>query len=414
MSNDAIRDQCEALSVLARQVQVLGTLSWSEDTVEEFLEAHRSGKAVLPKPRALAVDFSSIRADLDSLCGSIDAGDPIGAFVKRTARSYERAAAMLEAAGKPEFTTLSTELYHHPRDPVVGTDLTHVSLAQRILTLTDELRSSLDDEDELICLTAEAVRDELQKRISGVFPEGSLSITIDPALASKAAASGTRVRIRARTCFSAADVDQLAEHEIFVHAATQQNGRAQPILTALGLGAPRTTATQEGLATFAELMTGAMDLSRLRRIALRVEAVDRALSGADFIEVFRFFLDAGQSDDESARSAMRVFRGGDVRGGTAFTKDCVYLPGLVSVHTFFRSAIAEGHPELPGRLFVGRLTIGDVMELEPAFASGQIVAGAIRPDWITDPRRVAASLAFSVAVNGLRLGRRSLRELASE
>ena len=37
-----------------------------------------------------------------------------------------------------------------------------------------------------------------------------------------------------------------------------------------GLGAPRTTRTQEGLATFAEIITGAIDISRLRRIALRV------------------------------------------------------------------------------------------------------------------------------------------------
>lgn len=58
----------------------------------------------------------------------------------------------------------------------------------------------------------------------------------------------------------------------------------------------------------------------LRRIALRVVMVKQALDGADFIEVFRGFLDAGQSEVESYRSAARVFRGGDVRGKVCFTK----------------------------------------------------------------------------------------------
>jgi len=413
MRDDEIRQRCDELGVLARQVRVLGSLSWDDHTVHDFLESHRNGNPILPEPRPVASELSAVRAGLDELQRGLDTADPMGAFVAKTARSYERAAAMLDAAGKPEFARLSSELYHHPRDRVVGTELTHVELARQILALTDELRSSIAGEESLVCLTAEAVRDALAARINNVFPEGSLSIVVDPTLASKAAASGTRVRIRGGASFSAADVDQLTEHEIFVHSATQQNGKAQPFLTALSLGAPRTTATQEGLATFAELMTGSMDLSRLRRIALRVEAVDRALSGADFIEIFQFFLEQGQSEDESVRSALRVFRGGDVRGRVAFTKDCVYLPGLVAVHTFVRSAIAEGQPRLPLRLFAGRLTIGDAIALGPEFESGRIVPGAIRPSWISDPRRVAASLAFQVAVNGLRLGRRTLRELAA-
>ena len=52
--------------------------------------------------------------------------------------------------------------------------------------------------------------------------------------------------------------------------------------------------------------------------------------------VYRFFLEAGQSDTDSFSSTQRVFRGVPVTGGAAFTKDTVYLHGLLSVHTFFR------------------------------------------------------------------------------
>ena len=108
---------------------------------------------------------------------------------------------------------------------------------------------------------------------------------------------------------------QLLEHEALVHSATKRNGRAQPLLTSLGLSAPRTTATQEGLATLAELITDTMDLVRLRRIALRIKGLDAGLSGADFLQVFDIFRQGGQPDAEAFRSAARIFRGGDVRGG---------------------------------------------------------------------------------------------------
>jgi hypothetical protein len=99
----------------------------------------------------------------------------------------------------------------------------------------------------------------------------------------------------------------------------------------MGLASPRTTATQEGLATFAEQITGSIDIARMKRLSLRIEAVAMALGGADFIEVFRYFLAAGQTPEDCFASSQRVFRGVPTAGGSAFTKDTVYLRGLVGV-----------------------------------------------------------------------------------
>jgi uncharacterized protein (TIGR02421 family) len=203
--------------------------------------------------------------------------------------------------------------------------------------------------------------------------------------------------------FSERDLKQLTEHEAFVHTLTSINGRHQPNFTVLGLGAPRTTRTQEGLATFAEIITGAIDISRLRRIALRVVMVKRALEGADFIEVFRGFLDAGQSEVESYRSAARVFRGGDVRGGQCFTKDGAYLEGVMTIHLFIRKALQEGRAELLGMLFVGRLTLSDMVELAPFRDSGLIASSRYLPPWARDPQGVLSIMAFSAATQRLRL-----------
>ena len=234
----------------------------------------------------------------------------------------------------------------------------------------------------------------MQAEFGPFFGDHTVEIVLDPGLAEKAAAGAERVRLRAATCFSENDVDQLIHHEGFVHAATLLNGRVQPNLRALSLGAPRTTATQEGLATFSELVTTSIDLNRLRRLALRIVAVDMALSGADFLQVFEFFLQAGQTEDESFNSTMRVFRGGDPRGGAVFTKDTVYLRGLLKTHTWLQTALTARKVRFPHYLFSGRLTWGDVEELEPWFESGWIAPPRYSPRWVARQHNLAAYLAF--------------------
>ena len=108
-----------------------------------------------------------------------------------------------------------------------------------------------------------------------------MRIVIDARLTSKAAAGATQIRLRDATCFSSYDLQQLLQHEAFVHSLTALNGRAQPKIKSLGLGAPRTTGPQEGLATFAELVTGAIDIDRMKRIALRVVANRISIDASD-------------------------------------------------------------------------------------------------------------------------------------
>jgi uncharacterized protein (TIGR02421 family) len=283
-----------------------------------------------------------------------------------------------------------------------------------LLETTDNLAAAGIIEDTELCYTAEHVAGILTTEFQRFFGSDAPEVVIDADLASKAAAGSRRVRIRAQTCFSELDVVQLIEHEGFVHAATALNGRAQPHLTCMALNAPRTTLTQEGLATIAELTTRAIDIARLRRLALRTVAIQNALDGADYLDVFRFFLESGQTDDESAHSAMRVFRGGDVRGGIAFTKDVVYLCGLTSLHTFLRKAIAENRAHLVRRLFAGRLALPDVIRLDEEFAAGHVVEPRFVPSWARDLHRLAAYLAFSAVINQIDLGAVELESLLAQ
>ena len=92
---------------------------------------------------------------------------------------------------------------------------------------------------------------------------------------------------------------------------------------------------------------------------------------------------------------MRCFRGGDVRGGVAFTKDTVYLKGMLEVYAFLMTCVHDNRPEFAGALFAGRLTLGDVIELAPYFETGFIAAPRHIPHWARDLRTLTSAFAFN-------------------
>ncbi len=150
--------------------------------------------------------------------------------------------------------------------------------------------------------------------------EHAPEVVMDPSLASNALAGRRRIAIRPTAQFNDKDVDQLIQHEAFVHVATSINGHLQPYLKILVEGHAGTTATQEGLAVFAEFITGNIDLDRLRRLSDRVIAIQHAIDGADFIDVYRYFLEKTDHPERSFQNAKRVFRGGVMTGGAPFTR----------------------------------------------------------------------------------------------
>jgi uncharacterized protein (TIGR02421 family) len=346
-------------------IRILSHLAWPKKVGREFTQAYRKGEAKLPEVSVAIPDFQASRQELYQVIKACDHSHPIGRYISQTAASYVIAARMLESIGTKDFTRMSEILYGNPTDRLGS--LSNLSLAENFIQITTDFASAEDPfagEDKPL-QSSEQVVSILRKRADDFFGPGTVSVDLDTQIAAKAAAGSERVRIRDQSTFSMSEIDQLVEHELLVHSATMLNGRRQPFLKSMGLGAPRSTGTQEGLATFAEMITDTMDLSRLRRIALRIKAIQIGLEGADFIEVFRFFCQAGQSLEESFQSTARIFRGGDVRGSCVFTKDVVYLKGLVSVHTFFRKAIEHRKINYPRLLFIGRITLGDVISLEP-------------------------------------------------
>ncbi|HEY0502642.1 MAG TPA: flavohemoglobin expression-modulating QEGLA motif protein [Lysobacter sp.] len=401
--------QDRRLVELGRKVCVLKAIGWPSEMEDRFLAQWRAGRPELPEPTNGPVHLGDTIAGLCALMVEIDRRHPIGRWLYKTAWSYRVAAQMLGAIGTPEFTRCSALLYGRPDFRYRSQDVTNVDSAREVLQITDELIDSRLLPEVPADIPADEFARRLRERIGPFFHHDDVKVVLDPELSSKATAGSRRISLRATAMFSERDLDQLVEHEAFIHTATLLNGMHQPHLHAMGIGAPRTTRVQEGLATFSEIVTGALDIARLRRIALRVVMVKQALDGADFIEVFKGFLEAGQSEVESYRSASRVFRGGNVRGRVCFTKDGAYLEGVMIVHVFMRKALQEGRGDLLPMLFAGRLTTADVIELAPFRDSGLIAPPLYVPPWARDPQRVLATMAFSTAAQRLRLDRLDLQ-----
>jgi uncharacterized protein (TIGR02421 family) len=391
------------LVAAVKGIKLLASVSWPMSVQSVFIDNWRAGRAELPKVDYVRCDFTQTREELEAIFLEAQSDHPVGDYLQRTAQSWRIATELLDAVGTPAITEHSVRLFGRPGDRLPGGNVSNIDAAIHFIELADELDKDIAGSDADYCIPAETLRDELQERISKFFNAHKVIVTIDPALIAKAAAGPTRIRLRSATCFSEYDKHQLLEHEAFVHSLTALNGRAQPNLGSLALNSPRITATQEGLATFAELMSGSIDIGRMKRISLRIIAIDKALSGADFIEVFKFFLDAGQTDADSFTSAMRVFRGAPLGGGYAFTKDTVYLHGLLSVHTFFRWALKNQKLKLCRLLFAGKMTLHDTLALEPFFDNGYLVPPLYLPPWVQQASGMAGVLAFSLFANRIRL-----------
>lgn len=403
MSAAALSELDAALPGLTRKIRVLDALSWPDGVEEDFLAKWRGGRAELPRVELQPRNHSADIAALETFISRCDVGHPAGNFLAMTARSYATAGHMLGAIGTPAFTHYSSALYRRPDFYYTRLQLSMLDAANFFLKTTDALLGGAQIPPSPAEIPAKAFAAWIQPELDRFFGAGQITVVLDPNLAAKAIAGSSRIRLRASALFSELDKNQLLQHEAFVHIATAQNGARQPNLISLGLGAPRTTQTQEGIATLAELFTGSMDINRLRRLALRVLAVQQALEGADFIQVFEGFLAAGQTQEESFRSTQRVFRGVDLRGGSAFTKDAAYLTGLLGVHTLLRIAIRDNRPELIGHLFAGRLSLADTLRLAPLFDSGWLKGPVYLPAWVSDLRILAANLAFSAFIAQIKL-----------
>jgi len=185
--------------------------------------------------------------------------------------------------------------------------------------------------------------------------------------------------------------------------ATALNGRAQSHFPILGRSHGGVTEIQEGLAVFAEMISGSMDPTRFRRLSDRVIAIQMSLDGADFKEVFDFYAERTRSRTEAYENTRRIFRGGLISGGAPFTKDMVYLNGLLRIHNFMRTVVKLHRADLIRLLFVGKLDLEDVPVLAHLASVDRLDGPKFMPPWAKDLRFMVSYLAYSSFLNQVKM-----------
>ncbi|MGB5347033.1 MAG: flavohemoglobin expression-modulating QEGLA motif protein, partial [Woeseia sp.] len=396
---DRIRRCASALYQASRSVRILTGIGWSSRVREDFFAAKAQRLPQVSYPKFDTAEPLALVAEARRDIGE----SVIDAWLARQATAIETGARLLAACGTPAFLKLSGELYGTPTTTLRDQSNTPHDLAIRFDTMIDSFSHIDMGAPAAACHLATAVAEDMQAAVQKMFGAAAPKVEIVDELSANALAGPKRIRIRRAACFTDKDVRQLVNHEAHIHVATSLNGMAQSDLKILAAGHPGTTRTQEGLAVFAEFITGSMDLDRMRRLADRVLAIQMAIEGASFIDIYRFFFDRIGNEEQAFENARRVFRGGDVAGGIPFTKDVVYLDGLLRVHNFLRVIATTGRADCLRLLFCGKLDLDDIPALYELTQLGLCRPPAYLPPWADDLRFLLCYLTYSSFLNRVNL-----------
>lgn len=400
--NDQICLAAQMVYEASKPIRILSHISWPSNIREEFL-----AKNAEQLPQNITYpDFDKdvVLNQLKDAKKNILKLSPgaIQGWLLRVSEKLELTAHMLASCGTADFFNYSHQIYGQPTDVSDDNKSTPLFLAQQFTRLFDSIGDLDLGAPTDACHLATDLAQRMQAAVQ-VFGDKAPAINIVDELSANALAGPTQIRIRNKARFSDLDIEQLIHHEVMIHVATSLNGQGQTNIPLLGVSHAGTTKIQEGLAVFAEFITGTIDLNRFRRLADRVIAIQMAIDGADFIEVYKYFLGRTSDKEQSFENARRVFRGGVLTGKYPFTKDIVYLDGLLRVHNFLRVIITSHRPDCMPLLFTGKLDLEDLPAIAELKRLGLCSAPQFLPHWVQDARFLVSYLGYSAFLNSIDL-----------
>ncbi len=419
---DLVAEVNESLQAVGRRSRLLNDIAWPRSVEEKFFA---DGANALPE-----IEYTYDRPMLQEraerfavIVAKIEGDEPERVFLRDTVQSYADANRLLLAVGTTEYYRISRELYGGARTRFIGTNTRNIDLAEHLLERLSihgyDPGHPKDDEEDPPVMDAQQFCDWLTEQSRLRNPHLPLVAVVDEDLSAKVIAGRERIRVRGGAQFGLWEAEGLWAHEVETHALTAQNGAAQAHLPFLAAGGPRTTRTQEGLAVFSELDARRMSPARMERLALRVKLVAMAEDGADFLDLYRFLTERGAAKRDAYLDAQRVCRGGKVTGGAPFTKDSVYLAGLVEVFTFLSTLARGGHRDEIELITVGRIAIEDLEALVRLRRAGLVSPPMFTPPWLHNWRGLLPYFSFlsfvhELSLSGVESRFANLVKLASE
>jgi uncharacterized protein (TIGR02421 family) len=313
--------------------------------------------------RPLVVDAPLLKRKLYSVATE-EIDDPtLAHLLDDTRDELDRKVTMLTDRGTPRFLFGSQQVY----------GVIKPELLDQAMALLGSLPAEQDSSGER--LSADDVRQLGEEELAWYRSH-------DPTLAStteiRGDVSGLMVSsgnllIGSSVSMTAHRARALVQHEVGTHVVTYHNGCAQP-LRLLATGLAGYEELQEGLAVLAEWMVGGLNVKRLRQLAGRVLAVQRVIDGVPFIDTWRELTERqGFVPATAFTLCARVYRSG------GFTKDAIYLRGLVRLLRYF----AEGGALEP--LLVGKIAFEHISMMEELRWRGVLNPPRLMPRYLTGP-----------------------------
>ena len=394
MMNDSAQDRyrqaARILHDVAKPMRVLSALAWPGELREKFLAG---GADKLPEPTYAPIDPIPVIEGVDAARRLLRPGNVVDDWLDREATSIESTALMLSSLGTPAFHAYSRRLYGVPSQPLRYDPATPLDLARKVHEAIDDLQQA--------ALLRPVLRTTYGRGSCGLHRrcrEGPLRRL------------GPRGAARRRTlcecrCLDEQDQDpprrQVHPEGRFptpeprgIHPRGHRPERTARRATSRSWrsATPAPREPRRGLAVYSEYVSGTLGMDRLRRLADRILATQLVIDGADFIELYRWFLDRSADPEQAFESARRIFRGAPMTGGAPFTKDCAYLSGYLQVATFVHAAFRAGRADTIGLLFAGKLDLFAIPALGELRSQGLVRPAQFAPPWATDPGWILSHL----------------------
>jgi uncharacterized protein (TIGR02421 family) len=409
-----VRALSDRLVEAQRPIRILDAIQWDDDVERAFFAG---GCRELPSvtrdyylsrplpfdPDQKLQEFQTIERDLRRQLGEFNAP---GQIMARMCQEYREVVHLLTQRGTPAFAEISERLYGSAADSFHAGDPNLADLGHMMADTLDNLsHEAIFAREEADCDAQQAVA-TLSARLGDYFQDpAAVRVQLSDGIVADAAAGSDYIKIRGDATFSPRQVRLLEVHEGWVHLGTTLNGQNQPVCTFLSKGPPSSTITQEGLAVITELFAFASHPGRVRRLTNRIEGVALAETGADFLEVYRYFLNEGYDPRESYQHSMRIFRGSLPAGCGPFTKDLCYSKGFVLVYNFIRLAVSRGMARRVPLLFCGKTTLADIKTLAQLVEEGLVVPPRFVPPQFADLHALSAWMCYANFLNRLSLKR---------
>ena len=391
-----------------RKIRILDSIKWDNSVRQDFFknkgkklpEVDKSYYEKRPLPFDVHEKQEEFRIILRDAQNQLGQYSTLTRLIRRQCEEYSRAAQMLAARGTPAFGELAMELYGSPNDVFYAGGPRMSQMGTLLFDVLTDLNVQLQSEADVKRHTPQAAQEILQARLGHFFDKhpGKVTVMISDDMVADAAAGADSIKLSQQAMFSDRDLRYLEVHEGWVHVGTTLNGAMQPNCFFLSKGSPSSSVIQEGLAVITEVVTFSSYPGRMLKITNRVIALDKVTQGANFLDIYRYFIECGLTEDDSYNQTVRIFRGSTPTGGP-FTKDLSYAKGFVLIYNYIRFAIGQKRVDSIPLLFTGKLILDDLPLLGELKERGILTNPVYLPPPFQDLAALSAWMSFSLYLN---------------